>query len=185
MEEIWKETTTDNGKRISGSNLGRIRVWNEKDQEWKIKKLSTDVCNDKYSDLNMKFQGHSYINIARFIAFLFCDNDDPVNKDWVIHLNGNNFDNRADNLQWVTHQDYKKSQSSQSKRPCMCIETGETFASISEASKHFGIRPRSISVAIKNHSEIKGYHFEEIVDVKKPRTKPLNSFQKMLLGIKK
>ena len=60
MEEIWKETKTDDGKRISGSNLGRIRTWNEKDQDWRIRKLSIDVCNDKYSDLNMKFQGHSY-----------------------------------------------------------------------------------------------------------------------------
>ena len=182
-EEIWKETTTDDGKRISGSNLGRIRIWSEKDNDWKIKKLSTDVCNDKYSDLNMKFQGHSYINIARFIAFLFCENDAPDVKTWVIHRNGNNFDNRADNLQWATRQEYKNSQPAQSKRPCMCIETGETFSSISDASKHFGIRANSIRVAIKNHTEVKGYHFEEVVDVPKPKKKKLNAFQKMLLGI--
>ena len=101
MEEIWKETKTDDGKRISGSNLGRIRTWNEKDQDWRIRKLSIDVCNDKYSDLNMKFQGHSYINVARFIAFLFCENDDLENKSWVIHRNGNNFDNRSENHVYV------------------------------------------------------------------------------------
>ena len=131
----------------------------------------------------MKFQGHGYINIARFIAFLFCENDDPEHKQWVIHLNTNNYDNRADNLQWVTKEEYKKNQTSQTKRPCMCIETGETFSSISEASKHFGIRSNSIRSAIKNHSEVKGYHFEEVVNVEKPKPKQLNAFQKMLLGI--
>ena len=182
--ETWKETSTDDGKRICGSDLGRIRVWSEKDQDWRIKKLSVDVCNDKFSDLNMKFQGHNYINIARFIAYLFCNNDDREHKDCVIHLNGNNYDNRADNLQWVTKDEYKRSQNTQTKRPCMCIETGETFESIAEASKHFGIRANSIRVAIKNHSEIKGYHFEEVVDVPKPKKHKLNSFQKMLLGVK-
>ena len=43
------------------------------------------------------------------IASTFVKNDDPENKKFVLHINGNLNDNNASNLKWVTEEEYEKS----------------------------------------------------------------------------
>ena len=41
-------------------------------------------------------------SIHRLVAEYFCDNDDPINKDQVNHINGNKLKNDYRNLEWVS-----------------------------------------------------------------------------------
>jgi len=48
------------------------------------------------------------ISMHRIVAFCFIPNDDPENKIWVDHINGNRMDFRVENLRWVTPEDNGK-----------------------------------------------------------------------------
>lgn len=57
-------------------------------------------------------KGYSYVAICgrriavhRIVASAFVNNDDPLNKVQVNHLNFDRSDNRAENLEWVSHRE--------------------------------------------------------------------------------
>lgn len=100
MKEIWiliKNSEGYNnhikrGTKIYISNYGRIKRNNE------IIDLSYQKTHkSKY----MRYMG-KYVH--RWVAELFVYNDDPKNKNHVDHINGNRYDNRAENLRWVTQK---------------------------------------------------------------------------------
>lgn len=43
--------------------------------------------------------------LHRIVATAFCENDDPLNKKWVNHKDGNKLNNNATNLEWVTRSE--------------------------------------------------------------------------------
>jgi len=43
-----------------------------------------------------------YVKVHRFVALAFVDNDDPIHKTEVNHINQDGYDNRASNLEWTT-----------------------------------------------------------------------------------
>jgi hypothetical protein len=72
--------------------------------------------NSKYE--NEKFNYHSVIvqdknkqkhkwYVHEIIAEADVKNDDPVNKTYILHKDGNIFNNDSDNLQWVTEEAYR------------------------------------------------------------------------------
>lgn len=87
--ELWKEIPKSNGYSVS--NFGNIKK------------------NNLY--INIK-QGRCSIGggigrqfVHRLVANAFVENDDPINKKYVVHIDGNNQNNNAENLRWVTRNE--------------------------------------------------------------------------------
>ena len=45
------------------------------------------------------------VRVDRLVAEAFVDNDDPINKTEVYHIDGDRLNNHANNLKWVTKED--------------------------------------------------------------------------------
>ena len=106
--EIWKDIEGYEGL-YQVSNLGRVRSL---DFEWeafngkaickfknKGKILKGNKTGVKRNYLAVNLQHHT-IKIHRLVAKAFVPN--PCNYPEVNHIDGNTFNNRADNLEWVT-----------------------------------------------------------------------------------
>jgi hypothetical protein len=51
-----------------------------------------------YNDKGQRKQ----LSVHRIVAEIFCNNPDPKNKTYINHINGDKYDNRSINLEWVT-----------------------------------------------------------------------------------
>lgn len=56
----------------------------------------------EYSNLNLPST-----HIERLVAHYFLPNDDPENKTYIIHKNYDTFNDKVENLEWVTFEKYK------------------------------------------------------------------------------
>jgi hypothetical protein len=75
------------------------RVWSYKTSQW----LKPATTSRGYPCVRLHGKTHS---VHRLVAAAFCNNAD--NKDCVNHINGDKSDNRAENLEWVTHSENHK-----------------------------------------------------------------------------
>lgn len=109
MEEIWKDISGFKNN-YECSSFGRIRRKERVGYLHNKKRLIPSIiikqtvssagyyrCNLFYSNIKKHYLVH------RIVAKLFIDN--PLNKSEVNHINGIKTDNRAENLQWVTHKE--------------------------------------------------------------------------------
>jgi len=68
--------------------------------------LKTPASNVGYPYLSMCKDGvEKKATVHRLVAEAFVDNDDPVNKTEVDHINRVRTDSRAVNLRWVSHEE--------------------------------------------------------------------------------
>lgn len=98
MNEIWKtwkDTTIDkigrrnrHGGLYEVSNFGRCR-------------LNGEIIELK--DIKIPYYKWNGYLVHRLVAMLFLDN--PDNKRYVDHIDGDTHNNRADNLRWVTNSE--------------------------------------------------------------------------------
>lgn len=105
MTEIWKDVIGYEGL-YQISNLGNIKSldrvlknrWGNYIRKGAV--MALNMCN-RYAAINLfvnwKFK---HCKIHRLVAIAFIPNHE--NKPEVNHINGNRYDNRAENLEWVT-----------------------------------------------------------------------------------
>jgi len=92
----------------------------------------------------------------------------PENKPHINHINGNKSDNRADNLEWVTRCENQmhcrrvlKEWCGPPKKPVICVETGEIYASAGDAAEHIGVSRSSVNLAVLGYNKTaKSLHFK-------------------------
>lgn len=140
MEETWKPIPNFQG--YYASSLGRIK--NEDGRILNQYEIAgyLGVCLTPYG---------SHL-VHRLVCLAFHDN--PDNKREVNHINGNKQDNRAENLEWVTHQENMQ----HAWKTGLCVMTEECRKKNSESNKgkirsEETLRRMSESQKGKHHSE--------------------------------
>ena len=166
--EVWK-TCIYNGEVFNGyevSTMGRVRSLNYggrgEVQELKLREhtsgyLQVTLCKDSKKKT-------CYIH--RLVGCTWIPNDD--NKPTINHLNEDKHDNRVENLQWadmneqVHHgtfqQRMKKTITEIKGKRVLCVETGQVFDSVKQASEWLGVSKNAIRKACLGKSKTcRGY----------------------------
>lgn len=159
MEE-WKQIPEYPNYDCSNTGLIRNRTSG---------KISTGtITNRGYVAVSISINGIKHtIQPHRFVALLFVEN--PNNKPYVNHIDGNKSNNNYQNLEWCTHLENMRHASTILKRDfgkkhskkVKCNETGIIFNSCKDAEKKTGIWNSHISQCCTGKRKTAGgYHFE-------------------------
>lgn len=161
--EAWKDIKGFENK-YQVSSLGRVRAVNyRRTKQCSVMKPAKSF---NYLSIHLTKNGKRKVYfIHRLVATAFIGN--PNNKPYVNHKNGNKYDNRAINLEWVTpsencaHRlyDLKILNLPHPPKPIICIETGEEFVSINMAAKNKKLDQGSISKALNKNKTVGGFHW--------------------------
>lgn len=105
MEEVWKDVVSFEGY-YQVSNLGKVKSLSRYVNTYNGKRLIKGKIRrpQKHNQgyLTVSFSGVSSKLIHRIVAQAFIPN--PLNLEFVNHINGIKTDNRVENLEWVTRQ---------------------------------------------------------------------------------
>lgn len=135
------------------------------------------VKNAGYLSIMLSNNGaHKHISLHRIIAETFCEKPEGANE--VNHINGDKLDNRAENLEWVTHGDNLKHAYETGLMPndatpkavtATNIETGEQmeFPSIYKAARFFNISQGNICMCCKGFRPYAGGYYWEYQEEEK------------------
>lgn len=188
--EIWKQYRDTN---YEVSNLGNVRSLGIEYERWNghcmiinkkySKKLRKEKTHDGYYRITMYINRKpKHIPIHRMVAETFIQNKidfkcmpyedkNKVNIDKleINHKNEDKTDNRVENLEWCTtayNLNYGRrleKSTLKHKKPVICLNTGEKFPSIREASIVFDIPEKYISDACNGRIKTtRGLRWEKI-----------------------
>ena len=159
-EELWKEWPQD--PRIKVSNMGNV-ISCKRGAPYPLK---ASHSNSGYQMVSAGPGSNNKRYVHRMVADTWIDN--PNHYEEVNHINGDKSDNRAENLEWVTHGQnvhhaYRTGLNKGRRTPIRIVETGEVFESISECARRIGCSISGISDCLtgKNQTCL-GYHFEYV-----------------------
>jgi len=120
-------------------------------RQYKTRKTTTvkqRIDRAGYSTVRLFLAGKSHTRfVHRLVAEAFHIND--LQKPQVNHINGIKTDNRAENLEWVTHSENARHAfitGLHKKKGKVIINelTGQVFVSISEAAISLGLKPGTV-----------------------------------------
>lgn len=183
MSEIWKDIINYEGYYVV-SNLGRVKRIEHKDcnghiYKERILKLSKQ-SNPGYLHVHLSKNGIAkWHSVHRLVAEAFVDKKEGC--DIVNHLDNDPSNNKADNLEWTTHEgnmqyaamqgrmkyrpdNLKRAQESL-RKPVIAIKGEEkiTFNSQAEAARILGISHSHIAAACRKeygYNTVGGYEWE-------------------------
>lgn len=110
-------------------------------------------------------------DIHRIVASTFIDN--PLNLDTVNHKDGNPFNNRVENLEWLSKADNNRHAfinnliHTQKLIAQIDAKTGKVlkvFPGESEACRRMGVKQGKIRVAIQKNWKVRGFRWDYYVD---------------------
>ena len=182
QKEIWKDVVGYEG-RYMVSNLGNVKsvIFKKNGKEKNLKLLD----GKDYLQVRLRKDGKGKtLKVHRIVAKAFLDN--PNNYNVVNHKNWNKHDNRAENLEWCSYSynnwylpnrkepmpmpkakakkenGYKNGNKSFAKpKQVICLETGDVFASISEAARNTNVEQSNISRCLRGRQRTcGGYHWK-------------------------
>ena len=155
MSEIWKPIK-DFENIYEISNLGRIR--NIQTNTFK----KTYISEYGYVNVSLyRNKKHYNKRLSRLLAEAFIPNID--NKPTVDHIDRNRLNNDLSNLRWADRKeqnnnrniDYSKiiypnkHKGQNRNKKVLCVDTGEIFNSITEASKYYNVNFINISMCCR------------------------------------
>lgn len=169
MTELWKEVL---GYDIlyEVSNLGRVRTRYHVNEGYttQYRYVEPNDNGNGYLRFNFKLNGRqktAYLH--RLVADAFVDNPKGYNE--VNHKDENKHNNCADNLEWCEHN-YNclygtriERSAEKCSRSVRCCDTNETFKSLGDAAKHYGIGVTALSNHLNGRSRsCVGYTWEYV-----------------------
>lgn len=156
--EKWRDIPGYEGDYMV-SNLGRIKsmVGRRRPKE---KVLRDFNIGSGYRYVTLSVGGRrTNMLVHRAVALAFIG--EPKIGDEVNHKNGDKTDNRAANLEWVSHkQNIAHARNvlgaESSKKRVICVGDEGVYCSISEAARWAGVREGKMRQAIRTGEKIKG-----------------------------
>ena len=150
MNEIWKDIKGFEGY-YQVSNLGRVKSL---ERTVKSKGNGMMVIKERILRPSLNGSGYPIVGLSkgsdhtshivhRLVAEAFIPN--PDNLSDVNHINQDKTDNRAENLNWMSHKDNlnygdrNKKISMKNSRAVYCIELDMTFKNSVEAAEYIGL----------------------------------------------
>lgn len=158
--EQWKQIEIDNViyEDYEISSHGRVRNINYRNTG-RIRVLKPHLDTRNYYDIGIWKNGmKKTYRVHTLVATMFIPN--PHGLTEVDHIDRNRHNNHVSNLRWTTHQ---QNMDNGGKR-VRCIETGQIFDTINQASREMGIDSSNLSKHLRGigYKTLKGLHFEYV-----------------------
>ena len=144
--EYEYEVSTKGGK-VRNIKTGRI--------------MSEFISNDGYAFVVLSLNGKKKrFSVHRLVATMFIPN--PDNLPEVDHIDRNRSNNSVENLRWVSHRD-NVLHKEYGQRRVKCVETGQIFESILQASAETGCeRGNIVDCCRGKRKTCRGFHWEYV-----------------------
>lgn len=173
MKEKWKDIKGYEGL-YQVSSFGRIKTishwqtYSNGDRHFYNERVRTPgVGPTGYLSIRLGSKGRE-AGVHRIVAEAFLTR--VPGKNDVNHIDGNKSNNRVDNLEWVDRKENMqhcrevlKKKTGKTKVPVLCIETRETFESLSDASTIKNINLAHLCQVVNGHRHTTGgYHWKKL-----------------------
>ena len=171
--QIWKDIPDYEGY-YQVSNLGQVRTFQQSSDftDWKILKPTMD--KDCYLSVTLTKNGErKAYKIHRLVISTFSPITDEEKLE-VNHINEIRYDNRLENLEWITHKENSNfgNRNVSIGKAVYCINLNKWFPSASFAARETGVNNGSICQVCKGNQKQAGnmdwkyMTYEEAIQIK-------------------